>query len=171
MDAAARVRLAAVEDADAIARVHLASHREVYVVPGRIPAEVVEGWDEAARAEYWGRFAEHAVSGESTLVVAERDGEVVGFASAGPSQDEDLAGGWQLYAIYLLESQYGSGLGQALIDAVLDARAASLWVLADNPRARAFYARSGFVPDGTIKTDPQWGAVDEVRLVRAAVSE
>lgn len=171
MDAAARVRGATVEDAAAIARVHIDSHRETYVATGRIPADAVEGWSEAARAAYWGRFAERQEGGERILVLAEIDDEVVGFAAAGPSQDDDLTGGLQLYAIYLLEGRFGSGLGQALLDAALRGRAASLWVLADNPRAHAFYARNGFAPDGAAKSDPQWGDVDEVRLARAATSE
>jgi len=158
MDAAARVRTATVEDAATIARVHLASHREVYVATGRVPADAIEGWSESARGEYWAGFADRAGRPDRALVLAEVDGEVVGFASAGPSQDDDLPDGWQLYAIYLLEAHHGGGLGQALIDAVLSDRAATLWVLADNPRAHAFSARNGFVPDGAAKTDPPPGA-------------
>ena len=171
MEAAARVRGATSEDAAAIARVHIESHREAYVATGRIPADAVEDWSEAARAEYWGRFAERRTRDERILVIAEIDDEVVGFAVAGPAQDADRVGGWELYAIYLLEAHQGSGLGQALIDAALGERGASLWVLADNPRAHAFYARNGFIPDGAHKTDPKWGDVEEVRLVREAKSE
>lgn len=171
MDAAALVRTATVEDAAAIARVHLASHREAYVATGRMPSEAIEGWGEAARAEYWAGFADRAAARDRALVLAEVNGEVVGFASAGPSQDDDRAGQRELYAIYLLEAHHGGGLGQALIDAALGASAASLWVLADNPRAHAFYARNGFAPDGAAKTDPRWGDVAEVRLVRGARSE
>ena len=50
MDAAARVRGATVEDAAAIARVHIESHREAYVATGLIPGAVVEASPEAARA-------------------------------------------------------------------------------------------------------------------------
>lgn len=171
MDAAARVRGATVEDAAAIARVHIESHREAYVATGLIPGAVVEAWPEAARAEYWRAFAGLDPRPDGTVVVAEVGEEIVGFAAAGPSLDDDLVGGWQLYAIYLLESAQGTGLGQALIDAALEGRAASLWVLADNPRAHAFYARNGFVADGAAKTDPRWGDVDEVRLARSATSE
>jgi RimJ/RimL family protein N-acetyltransferase len=38
-------------------------------------------------------------------------------------------------------------------------------VLADNPRAQAFYRRNGFAPDGSEKFDEQW-EVTEVRFVR-----
>jgi len=36
----------------------------------------------------------------------------------------------------------------------------------DNPRARAFYARNGFTPDGARKVEPSWEDLTEVRLVR-----
>jgi 2-(1,2-epoxy-1,2-dihydrophenyl)acetyl-CoA isomerase len=38
-------------------------------------------------------------------------------------------------------------------------------VFEQNPRARAFYARHGFVPDGARATD-DWTGLPEVRLVR-----
>ena len=54
-----------------------------------------------------------------------------------------------------------------LADAALGDDPASLWVLEDNPRARAFYRRHGFDPDGAVKTHTVDGAaIREVRLVR-----
>mgnify|MGYP003397574737 FL=1 len=170
--AAASVRLATVEDADAIARVHLASHREAYVATGRIPSEVVEAWTLALRqASQRDHLTRQAAGTPEQTFVAEVGGDVVGFSVAGPSHDDDREGGWALYAIYLLEAQHGTGLGQALLEAALGERAASLWVLAENPRAHAFYTRNGFFADGAEKVDPQWGNVPEVRLVRTAQSE
>lgn len=162
------VRPARVEDAEAIARAHLESHREAYVATGRIPEAYIEGWTLRMRAASQREHIAAQVSGAapSRTVVALVDGEVVGFAAAGPSEDEDRAGEWALYAIYLLEAHHGSGLGQALLDAAIGDRAASLWVLAENPRAHAFYARNGFVPDGVGKEDERWPGVHEVRLVR-----
>lgn len=40
------------------------------------------------------------------------------------------------------------------------------WTAEDNPRARAFYARNGFTPDGARKVEPSWEDLAEVRLVR-----
>jgi GNAT superfamily N-acetyltransferase len=72
-----------------------------------------------------------------------------------------------LPSIYVVASHYGSGAGQRLLDAALGDLPAFLWVADDNPRARAFYARNGFVPDGTTKVGPVAGTpVLEVRLVR-----
>ena len=67
----------------------------------------------------------------------------------------------------MLAEHYGSGAGQALLDAAIGRSAASLWILQDNPRARAFYERNGFRSDGSVKDDDRWGdPVREERLVR-----
>jgi len=42
-----------------------------------------------------------------------------------------------------------------------------LWVADPNPRAQAFYAKHGFVPDGTVRVDD---GVREVRMTRPARS-
>jgi GNAT superfamily N-acetyltransferase len=72
----------------------------------------------------------------------------------------------QLWFIYLLASAQGSGAGQALLDDVLGDEPASLWVFEANPRARAFYAKNGFVPDGARQPSGFDGAPDEIRMVR-----
>jgi GNAT superfamily N-acetyltransferase len=62
-----------------------------------------------------------------------------------------------------------TGIGRALMDVALgDLRAAgwrwvTLWVLAENQQARAFYARFGFPPDGAEMTDERSGE-KEIRL-------
>jgi len=43
---------------------------------------------------------------------------------------------------------------------------AQLWVAKANARARAFYARNGFAPDGVEFADPHHDDLVEVRLVR-----
>jgi hypothetical protein len=53
-----------------------------------------------------------------------------------------------------------------LLDAAIGDRPASLWVLDDNPRAREFYRRNGFAPDGAEKLDERWGSIREIRMVR-----
>ena len=76
--------------------------------------------------------------------------------------------GLELYAIYARQAWHGSGVGQSLLDASIGDLACSVWVLEVNPRARAFYARNGFEPDGTREYDDRLGAW-EVRLVRNEV--
>lgn len=70
----------------------------------------------------------------------------------------------QLYVLYVYAAFHGSGVGTALLDAVIDPDApASLWVADPNPRAQAFYRRQGFASDGAAKVDD---GVREIRMVR-----
>jgi RimJ/RimL family protein N-acetyltransferase len=39
-------------------------------------------------------------------------------------------------------------------------------VFRDNPRARAFYQRNGFVPDGATCTEERFPDLVEIRMVR-----
>ena len=100
-------------------------------------------------------------------VVADEQGEVVGFVSVGPSRDERGIG--ELYAIYVHPDWWGTGAGRALIErGETDLRShyaeAVLWVLEDNPRARSFYEAAGWSPDGAVKSDERWGVrAPEVR--------
>ena len=42
-----------------------------------------------------------------------------------------------------------------------------LWVLVDNVRAERFYAKDGWAPDGTQRTDTVWGVqVNDQRFRR-----
>jgi ribosomal protein S18 acetylase RimI-like enzyme len=95
-----------------------------------------------------------------TTIVCEDNGAVVGFASTGPSRDEDEAG--ELYAIYVEPEAWSTGAGRALLQAAEDALVAEygsalLWVLEDNPRARRFYERAGWAPDGVRKAEERFG--------------
>ena len=97
--------------------------------------------------------------------MAEVEGELIGFSVAGPARDPEPPVELELYAVYVRRLWYGTGVGQALTEAVIGDRPACLWVLETNLRARAFYARNGFRPDG----ERQWYAglgAWEVRLVR-----
>ena len=97
--------------------------------------------------------------------VAAVDDEVVGWANASTGRDADGPRDLELEGLYVLEAHHGTGVGQALVDAVIGDRPAYLWVLADNPRAQAFYRRNGFTPDGASKFDELW-QVTELRFVR-----
>ncbi len=100
-------------------------------------------------------------------MVAEEGSDVIGFVSIGPSRDERGVG--ELYAIYVHPDWWGTGAGRALIargEQELGAAyaEATLWVLDDNPRARAFYEAGGWSGDGATKSDERWGVrAPEVR--------
>jgi len=161
-----RVRRAIAEDAAGIGQVQVTAWREAYT--GRMPQSILDGLDVDSSITRW----HHAIAVEGRDIwVAKHDGAIVGFAARGPAPDAP-PGGWRLYALYLLAAHHGSGMGQALLDAALGRAAASLWILEDNPRARAFYERNGFRPDGGVQDDASWGEpIREVRLVRPTQAE
>jgi ribosomal protein S18 acetylase RimI-like enzyme len=166
------VRDARGEDAEGVARVHVSVWQAAY--RGILPADFLAGLRWEDRYEFWRhQLAEPSVDGGRTLVLVD-GARVLGFASTGPARDEDRrrADAWELYAIYVVPDLWGQGWGQALAEAALDAVPAvasdvSLWVLADNDRARRFYERLGFAPDGQRQVIALGGRdVAEVRYLR-----
>jgi len=89
--------------------------------------------------------------------VAWRSGEPVGLV--GVLNRAELGGqganrGWELVSMWVSPEARGTGAADLLVSAVVDAVKAAhadqvtLWVAADNARARAFYVRFGFMPTG-----------------------
>ena len=156
------IRSATVDDARGIAEVHVGGWQEAYA--HLVPAESLARLSVDQRELRWREI----LAGDRTNTwVATDGGVVVGFADAGPATEDDIKGRLMLWSIYVLASHYGTGAGQRLLDAALGAEPAVLWVADDNPRARAFYARNGFRPDGVTKTGPLAGTdILEVRLTR-----
>ncbi|MEU8072090.1 GNAT family N-acetyltransferase [Micromonospora sp. NPDC049151] len=159
------VRKARAEDAAGMARVHVRCWRETY--RGLMPDTVLDDPGlPAFRERFWTAALTDERYRENRAAVAERAGELVGIAMAGPPLDAQAAWARQLYVLYVHATDHGTGVGPALLRAVLDpAEPAALWVADPNPRAQAFYRRHGFVADGT--TQVQDG-VREIRMVREA---
>jgi GNAT superfamily N-acetyltransferase len=162
------VRPAVPEDAVRLGAVHVQVWREAYA--GLMPAQFLAGLD-PARA--MARFAERLAAPEPgrVLLVGTADDRVVGMASAGPSRDDPPEPPAEVYAINVLAAHHGTGLGARLLETALDVVAGdgpvSLWVAAGNARARSFYRRYGFVPDGLAQRLDD-AEIDVVRLVRPA---
>ena len=89
--------------------------------------------------------------------IAELDGTMVGYAKLGPPHlpFEPRGVAAELRQLYVLEEMKGQGIAQALIEWVIerarDRRADHLYlsVFTDNHRARRFYEKYGFEPEGT----------------------
>lgn len=159
MTVSATVREALVSDAEAFTACHIACWREAYATLWG--AERLDGLDEAALAQ---TRREEIAEGTARHLLAERDGEVIGVAIAGPSRDEDAPTEVELYAIFVRAAHYGSGVSRLLLDAVLGDAPASLWTYRDNARASAFYVNRGFIPDGAEKKDA--AGILALRMVR-----
>lgn len=160
-----RLRAATPGDAKAGSTLHRACWQEAY---GPYAAPHLLADAVADHADWERRWYQQLTDGPPRrLAVHEGAGgeEPLGFAVAGPSRDPDLAGD-ELYALYVREHWWGTGIGQALLDAVVGADACSLWVLEDNSRARRFYERNGFMPDGSRELYERLGTW-EIRLTRS----
>ncbi len=155
------LRTAGPRDAGAVARCHVQCWREAYA--HLLSGEFLDALDVADRAGMW----ERAISRGAAVHVADLGGDVVGLAAAGPRRDDEPGlPDLELRLIYLLSAHHGTGVGQQLLDAALGAEDGYLWVAEDNPRARAFYARNGFRPDGAHRVETAFEDMAEVRLVR-----
>ncbi len=140
------IRNATGSDADAIGRVHVASWLTTYA--GLVPDEFLAGLSAERRAEQWRATLSNADSTMHVLVGELAPGEVGGFAAFGPEREGLAPYTGELYALYLLKSAQGHGLGRALLGrtagrmAELGHAAWMCWVLADNP-SRHFYEAMG----------------------------
>jgi GNAT superfamily N-acetyltransferase len=158
------LRTATLSDAAAVARVH---HTTWVTTYGAIlPPEFWATATLERRTSTWERW----LANGAAPVVAEIDGEVVGIAMAGDAVEQDHilpVRGRQLYLLYVLAAYHGTGVGQALLDAVVPpGTGAQLWVAEDNPRARRFYERNGFDMEGARVVDSSTADLAEVRMVR-----
>jgi GNAT superfamily N-acetyltransferase len=149
------VRDATVDDARAIAEVHVASWRWAY--RGQLPDDLLDGLSVDDREAMWTAWFLRPEERAAALVASDEDGRVVGFANAGPCRDEGATPDTgELRAIYVLQDVQGSGVGRALLVASLDRlraaayAAVTLWVLETNDLGRRFYERNGWAWDGTV---------------------
>lgn len=163
------IRLAELSDVDEIARVHVTAWQSAY--RGHIPDGYLDGLDPSQRAVVWSKAVGHQ---SAVVLVATVDDRLVGFCCLMPSRDMDAASAvGEISAIYVDPAVWRSGIGSALIDATVErARARkyaelTLWVLAGNSAARAFYEARGFAADGHTKTDERPGfSLHETRYRR-----
>ena len=161
-----RIRQATPEDADAMVDMHATALEESYrsLMP-RVAFRTVG----AERDERVQRRRAFLNGTDPHFLAHDGAGSVVGFAESGPGRDEQRPCTVELYRIYTLAGTHGSGLGSDLLEACISDAAAYLWVLDENPRAQAFYAKHGFRPDGARKRLPAaFDELPEIRMVRPA---
>ena len=87
--------------------------------------------DDAVR-ERWRTFA-------GTILVAEHGAKILGVAGI---EDDWLQG------FYVLPEAWGTDVSHALHAAAIDEGVTKLWCLEDNHRARRFYEKRGWTPNG-----------------------
>ena len=140
------IRQAVDSDARGIAQVHVDSWRSTYA--GIVPAEHLAALDYDRREANWRPIL--ADRRQAAFVAEDPRGRIIGFVSGGPERNDDSAFPGELYAIYLLKSCQGQGLGRRLVSALVEWflsrrwQSMLLWVLEDNP-SRGFYEALGGV--------------------------
>jgi ribosomal protein S18 acetylase RimI-like enzyme len=150
------LRLASLADCGAMAAVHARARGAYY--RGLVPAQELAEY----AATLPGRYQEVMARPGMTVRCAEQDAEVVGITVAGPDRDPAAgqAGIARLYQIQVEPSRWRHGIGSRLMAACMrDWQAAGtgraqLDVWEHNTRARAFYARHGWRPDGRSRSGP-----------------
>jgi GNAT superfamily N-acetyltransferase len=159
------LRRADVSDAGAIAAFHTAVWREAY--RGVVPDTYLDGVDEVQRTARW---STRLRSGARSVVVAAVGTRLVGVVSVARKADREFPDlpptpPLELKSLYLDAAWRGSGLADRLLLAGIGDAPAFLWVFDANQRAKAFYRRHSFVPDGAAKVDPDT-MVEEIRMRR-----
>ncbi|CAL9391127.1 N-acetyltransferase family protein [Streptomyces sp. enrichment culture] len=167
-----RIRPMTAADCEGVAAIRVRGWQHAY--RGLVPQSYLDGLDVAADAE---RHRARLSAGDGSvlnLVAEAEDGELAGWAACGPYRDGEVrTPDAELYALYLPPEHIGRGVGRALLTeacrrcAGAGRRRMYLWVLKHNTRARRFYERAGFAPDGAEEPFEVAGAaVPEVRYAR-----
>lgn len=163
MNSPPAVRAARVGDIANMARVNVRCWQETY--RGLVSDAVLDDPDFlAVRERFWTAALTDERYRENRIAVAERGGHLVGIAMSGPPLDAGAAWPRQLYVLYVIAADHGTGAGLALLEAVIAPdESVALWVADPNPRAQAFYRKHGFVADGATQVE---GGMREVRMIR-----
>ena len=165
------LRAAKREDAPAIAQIHVAAWRAAY--RGLMPDDYLASLSVYERTKMW-----HDALGRPSpvqLALAEVDGTLAGFCLYGPTRDKEPPEVAEIYAVNIHPDYWRRGAGRLLCEHALREAAArehnavTLWVMTGNERARGFYQRLGFAPDGALRTNSELigRAFDELRYRKA----
>jgi L-amino acid N-acyltransferase YncA len=138
------IRTATPEDAVGISQVHVVSWQTTY--RGIVPAKFLDELSVQERVPLWRQI----VDSGSHLIVAENEGQIVGFINGGPIREALENHDAELYAIYLLAEAQGKGIGTALLIELAKHlkeegfRSMIVWVLEANNSLR-FYEKTGAI--------------------------
>jgi ribosomal protein S18 acetylase RimI-like enzyme len=140
------IRAATMADVERIAFIHVEAWRETY--RGLVPDALLAGLSVERRVRAWSEML-NAGEAAPAVLVAERDGTIVGFGSACRARDMALGTDGEVTSIYLLDTSKRRGIGRQLFGELLawlhayGCASAGLWVLDSNAAARRFYEAMG----------------------------
>jgi GNAT superfamily N-acetyltransferase len=139
------IRKAKVQDAGAIAHVQVETWKTTYV--GIVSDVFLTSMDEEERTQRW---QEQILADTISILVAEDETGIFGFAAGGEVRERLDDYDAELYAIYLLRERQRQGVGRILglaLASALQSRGSTsmlVWVLEQNPSV-SFYERLGAV--------------------------
>jgi L-amino acid N-acyltransferase YncA len=144
------VRLATVDDAEAIARIHnegIEDRVATFETEPRTSAQVAAGLRDKGD-----RYP---------TVVVERDGQVVAWAGAGPYRSRPAYAGVAEHSVYVARAARGAGAGRAALDGLCRAYAErGFWkivsrIFPENAASLTLHERCGFRVVGTYRRHGQ----------------
>ena len=147
------IRRGTVEDVERLEPLWQALRSHHATLPAMRPVRTPEtSWAHRRR-----QYLEWLAGDDHTLLLAERDGEPIGYAVV--SVERSTAATWdvgeriaELETLSVLEAERGAGVGRALTDAAMEAATAdgaeafTVGVAHTNDDAIRFYEREGFTP-------------------------
>lgn len=140
------IRPAQIDDAPAIARVHVDTWRTTYA--GIVPDEHLANLSYERSQAGWIQHLSNPQGETHAFVGESQSGQIVALASCGPLRDAVASYAGELYVLYVLKPFQGIGYGKLLVTrAAQDLASRGLhsmvvWVLKDNPACR-FYEKLG----------------------------
>lgn len=156
-----QVRPATPDDLSGVLEVFLACWRESY--RGVLPDAAIDAMTDERAEALWQRVLSDPVG---AVLVAERDGVVVGITRYATTPGEGRISG-AVHSLYVSPRSHGGGIGGALLARATaelqdsGAEAATLWVFAANLPSIGFYESKGWRPDGAIRTQPEFGELEQ----------
>lgn len=169
------LRRASAEDARDLGALHVASWRWSY--RGLVEQHFLDELDPLARGERWremlnARSNATGDEGNERTWLAFDGAALVGFCDTTRSDDD--AASFEVRSLYVAQRVAGTMVGARLLARALrdverrGALRVFLWVLGSNLRARRFYEKHGFKPDGVtqLQQKPGGPALFEVRYTR-----
>ena len=162
------LRDATLADLATIDDIHVRSRRAAY--RGQVSDHYLDVTMPAASRADWERKLPEMLAGAGRVVIAESDGEAIGFVCA---VAPDANGSVYINNLHALPDRKGLGVGTALLDAAArwararGARAMHLKVLETNKAAIGFYESRGW--RGIDRVEDAWAGEPIVALVYAIV--
>lgn len=163
------ITTATVDDAAAIAALHIASWQTAY--RGAVSDSYLDTLDVTQHTATW---QQRLIDGRDHVLLAVEDDVLVAFCAVGPSADADAdPTTWLIANLHVTPGRKRQGVGTQIFEAAValarqhGARRVTLWVIDVNQPARSFYEKRGMAPDGGRRRDDTPGR--HVELLRYAL--